>query len=405
MESVFFSSNNKITSFTQISARIIMICVQFQETVNAKHKKSDGNLLETKIFGSLKNILNFSASVPLAERGVPEGQEDVSLYSTSHDSVCGGKLKCEKLDGGETVAPVQKLSNLNIELAKTNLKLTKSEGFYPNYPNNQNLPSNVILCDSNVYEHKGISYSYEYDNFQKTFEQQQSKSSNIYQKMLKEFNLFRKKAREEHGNGDKVDTIDTLPSQQKNETNENVPKIQSNLNKYASATTLDWSDNDTTISDHNESARTKHLNSPKHKIRQSNHYALSSFRSDGGDIKYEDVDGAEGKSSITLRTSSSKNSLINRFLRNVTIKKMIDIKQKKKLNSGRRYVELYIKGVRVDFNVNDALDKQIEDEVMRGLKKKSRSEHTVCYTLAFRLKREIFRDPDEDLTRVSHPST
>lgn len=53
------------------------------------------------------------------------------------------------------VAPPRKVGNLNLELAKTNLKLTKSEGFYPNYSPNQKLPDNIVLCDSNVYEHKG----------------------------------------------------------------------------------------------------------------------------------------------------------------------------------------------------------------------------------------------------------
>lgn len=53
------------------------------------------------------------------------------------------------------VAPPRKVGNLNLELAKTNLKLTKSEGFYPSYSPNQKLPENIIVCDSNVYEHKG----------------------------------------------------------------------------------------------------------------------------------------------------------------------------------------------------------------------------------------------------------
>ncbi|KAF2896106.1 hypothetical protein ILUMI_10065 [Ignelater luminosus] len=173
-----------------------------QEETNLKKKKSETNLLDSNIFGSLKNIFSFSTSVPLAERGVPEGQEDITVYSTSDTGIqkqrkySGSEFSIPKnFDGYEVQpAPVKKIGNLNLELAKTNLKLTKSEGFYPNYPNNQNLPNNIVLCDSNVYEHKGISYSYEYEKFQKTFEQQnKTKSSTVYQMLLNELNFFKKK--------------------------------------------------------------------------------------------------------------------------------------------------------------------------------------------------------------------
>lgn len=132
-----------------------------QEETNFKKRKSETNLLDSTIFGSLKNILNFSSSVPLAERGVPEGQEDFTIYSSSHDLSNVNKRKSFgslMLKNFETieiapVAPVNKVA-----VAKNNLKLTKSEGFYPNYPMaQQNLPANIILCDSNVYEHKGKS--------------------------------------------------------------------------------------------------------------------------------------------------------------------------------------------------------------------------------------------------------
>lgn len=130
-----------------------------QEETNLKKKKSESNLLDSNIFGSLKNILNFSSSVPLAERGVPEGQEDFTIYSSSHDLSSSNKRKSFgslMLKNFETIeiAPSAPVNNLTV--AKNNLKLTKSEGFYPNYPvAQQNLPANIILCDSNVYEHKG----------------------------------------------------------------------------------------------------------------------------------------------------------------------------------------------------------------------------------------------------------
>lgn len=134
-----------------------------QEETNLK-KKSETNLLDSNIFGSLKNILNFSSSVPLAERGVPEGQEDFTVYSSSHDLSSSNKRKSFgslMLKNFETIeiAPSTPVNKMTV--AKNNLKLTKSEGFYPNYPAAQhNLPANIILCDSNVYEHKGKFLKY-----------------------------------------------------------------------------------------------------------------------------------------------------------------------------------------------------------------------------------------------------
>lgn len=130
-----------------------------QEETNLKKKKSESNLLDSNIFGSLKSILNFSSSVPIAERGVPEGQEDFTIYSSSHDLSNSnkrksfGSLMLKNFEAIE-IAPAEPVNKLTV--AKNNLKLTKSEGFYPTYPvAQQNLPANIILCDSNVYEHKG----------------------------------------------------------------------------------------------------------------------------------------------------------------------------------------------------------------------------------------------------------
>lgn len=130
-----------------------------QEETNLRKKKSETNLLDSNIFGSLKNILNFSSSVPLVERGVPEGQEDLTIYSSSHDLSNTNKIKSFgslKLKNFETIEVITPTPINKLMVAKNNLKLTKGEGFYPNYPvSQQNLPSNIILCDSNVYEHKG----------------------------------------------------------------------------------------------------------------------------------------------------------------------------------------------------------------------------------------------------------
>lgn len=649
-----------------------------EESVNLRKKKSESNLLDSNLFGSLKNILNFSTSVPLAERGVPEGQEDVGFYSSSIDlnysnrrpsssnlipklietykgqpiegKVCdailfdkknfektcieGKTLRDANLDikcqgnvyqgslgqvntcqGQENIYkgnfglgnlvhrniyqenPLEENScqrnlhqanlhhetlpetnfcqensaesnlhqvnlyktnilqnnrnqinvhpniqpnvlqvnkhqinvtqvnthkanilqgnahqvylheanlqqeylhdanlykynkrepnsyqkNLNeekplvlkqlapIEVAKSNLKLTKSEGFYPNYPINQGLPSNIILCDSNVYEHKGISYSYEYDNFKKNFEQEKPKSSTLYQKILKEFNFFKRKAKEHNTNEEDFEFINSSPEKSADEKDEvfeskssqssknqslqsspgenckifqnqsseiNQTQIPHNQTSHYSETAtsqtlflypqlqslqqqnlqpqpfqlqndqgqpqslqknqyqlntifqsqtflnntlstskpsstsgkMDWSDTET-ISDLTDiSTSTRHLNSPKRHASKPNHYTVQNFKPEydlrpkAEDIKSE----LESSKGAFLRPSSSKSSLINRFLRNVTMKKMLDIKLQRKLKNSKKLIDPYLKGVKLERDVNKTLDKEIEEEIQKG---------------------------------------
>ncbi|KAB0797328.1 hypothetical protein PPYR_08322 [Photinus pyralis] len=376
-----------------------------QEEVTLRKKKSETNLLDSNIFGSLKNMFSFSTSVPLAERGVPEGQEDVSIYSTSdipsqrQRKYSSSEHSTKSFDGYEVQpAPVKKIGNLNLEFAKTNLKLTKSEGFYPNYPSNQTLSSNIIICDSNVYEHKGISYSYEYEKFQKTFEQQtKPKSSTVYQMLLNELNFFKrreKKAIEKEAK----ENFDVLNASTpiKEEILEDKP-VNSNLGsikKYASSATIDFSDSDTTW-DYNESGHTRHLNSPKKKANKG--YSSHSLKADTSDDR-SDIDVSVSKSLQNMRPSSSKSSLINRFLRNVTMKKVMDLKLQRKQKSSRNYFKLYVPGAKANPIGSKQLDLQIEKEIIAGRKKNiSRGEND---TYLYRFKNEIFRNYSEELIKV-----
>ncbi|KAF5281278.1 hypothetical protein FQA39_LY05164 [Lamprigera yunnana] len=392
---------------TKASKRIDTNIVQ-EETVLRK-KKSESNLLDSNIFGSLKNIFNFSTSAPIAERGVPEGQEDMLIYSSSdlgnqrQRKYSGSEYSVPKGYEGYEVqpAPVKKIGNLNLELAKTNLKLTKSEGFYPNYPSNDNVPNNIILCDSNVYEHKGISYSYEYEKFQKTFEQQNTpKSSTIYQMLLNELNFFKrreKKAIEK----DSKDTFEVLAaSTPVKEYKEETEKMNQNVNmgnmkKYASSATIDFSDSDTTWGDVIESSHTRHLNSPKKKPKP-NSYTMYSSKIDHFDER-SDLDITSAKLLHSMKPSTSKASLINRFLKNVTMKKMIDLKLQKKQKCHRRYLNFYIPGVKNSLKNNKELDMQIEREIIEGKKKKYGKNESLC---SYRFKKEIFRNSSEELIKV-----
>ncbi|XP_044266203.1 uncharacterized protein LOC123012390 [Tribolium madens] len=359
-----------------------------QEETNRK-RKSESNLLDSNIFGSLKNILTFSTSVPLAERGVPEGQEDFAVYESNR------RKSCTNLAFEPIVAqPV--VTDKPLPTNKTNLKLTASEGFYPNYPTNQNLPANVIVCDSNVYEHKGISYSYEYDKFQKSFEQENKpKSSTVYQMILKEFNFFRKKAKQPEKEPDDFEIVPN-PVPEKSNSIEEVQEVEykspkNSISKYASSTKMDWSDNET-ISDMGENP-TRHLHSPKRRVSKSNHYSLSPFK-----VSSEQESGL-GKSLQNLKPATSKSSLINRFLRNVTLKKMLDAKAQNKQKSCRKYMGLYVKGVQFEYKGRDEVDEALEREILKGMETCKNSD-VVDQKFAMQLKKEIFRSRMECLLRV-----
>ena len=384
-----------------------------QEEISRK-RRSDSNLLDSNIFGSLKNILNFSTSVPLAERGVPEGQEDFAIYSSSHES--NRRKSCTNLTykGFESLQvqplPVKKNDKPLVCVNKTNLKLTASEGFYPNYPSNQNVPANVILCDSNVYEHKGISYSYEYDKFQKSFEQQNKpKSSTVYQMILKEFNFFRRKAKEPESIPDDFEVISSAnPAPEKSDSIEEVQEIElkspkNSVSKYASTTKMDWSDNETISDMSSENVNnSRHLHSPKRKVNRSNHYSLSPFKIAPSESGKSDHEGnmVSSKSLQNLKPATSKSSLINRFLRNVTLKKMLDVKAQNKQKNCRKYMGLYVKNINYEYKGRDEVDEALEREILQGKEICQTAEDTVDKKFAIQLKKEIFRSRLERLLRV-----
>ncbi|KAL3283510.1 hypothetical protein HHI36_006649 [Cryptolaemus montrouzieri] len=376
------------------------------EEINIPRQKSDSNLLDTNIFGSLKNILTFSTSVPLAERGVPEGQEDIPVYSSSEEKT-NRRRSCTNFsfvntEGMILEEPVKRRGNLNLEVAKSNFRLSRSEGFYPNYPVEQQLPPNVILCDSNVYEHKGISYSYEYDNFQKTFEQQnKAKSSTLYQLIMKEFNFFRKKSKEEpEKEANEVFSCGTSSPEKNESTSEEFvsktnDKSSKSLLSSCASSKLDWSDNDATISEYSEVSNSRHLNSPKRKVNKSNHYSVQAFK-----ISSEaNSDPFLSKSETISRPSTSKSSLIDRFLKNVTLKKILDAKSAKRHKENKRCLSLYVKGVKGEFSGYDDVDKELEKEILVGLEQKDKNSIVYDKKMIAQFKREVFRSQLETLKR------
>ncbi|KAL1497160.1 hypothetical protein ABEB36_008165 [Hypothenemus hampei] len=407
-----FGSQPKSSCLKKTKQRKIIDTKIVQEDIGLKKKSESNLLIDSNIFGSLKNILNFSTSVPLAERGVPEGQEDVAIYSSSQD--LSGRRKSfgnfSFLQSTAVEVQPEPVANKML-LSKTNLKLTKNEGFYPNY-NNEDVPPNVILCNSNVYEHKGISYSYEYDNFQKSFEKQQpNKSSMMYQRILKEFNFFRRRAKPEpeteefeiiNEQGSPLKTqnkAEDLEAMEAEPQYSSTPSTKTDLSKYTSSTKYDWSDNETVFSDISDTRNSRHLDSPKRKISRNNHYTVQSpFK-----VSQTDISSVSNLESIrsfpNLKPASSKTSLINRFLRNVTLKKMMEVKSRGSIKNSRNYLGLCPKVRCIPQNFNHDLNLTIEKEIITGSAKKS-SNQAIDKMTILNLKSKVFHNKCEELLQI-----
>lgn len=374
-------------------------------STSPRQRRSESNLLDSNIFGSLKNILSLSTSVPLAERGVPEGQEDVSMYSSSQSLGSQSKQKAfgnrdswvsKSVDRCEKIPELpKKNNNVVVEPARSHLKLIPSEEVVQTQ--NSTLPPNAIICDSTVYEHTGISYSYEYDKFQKSFENQAAthkpKSSTVYQLLLRDLNFFKKKEKELSESN-----LQSLCNPQSPTTSTPI-KETFNSNKGASnQSQSDWSSETTeTISDLCDNVPSKHLCSPKHKVK-ANHYSVQNFKPvDNSDSKSDDQ-----ANKVALKATTSKTSLINRFLRNVTMKKLLDAKMQKKPKAElNKCMGLYLKGVKPVENLGRDLDKEIEEEIKNCKKKEDSVEAKVGSNFVIKLKREVFVDPTEKLCNVS----
>lgn len=106
------------------------------------------------------------------------------------------------------------------------------------------------------------------------------------------------------------------------------------------------------------------------------------------------------KSLPNVRALSSKSALINRFLKNVTLKKMLDIKSHGNLKRTRNYLGLYPKGYKFQSNSNQDIDIAIDKEVIYG-KEKQTIMKPVDKMMAINLKKQIFMNKTEQLLRVS----
>ncbi|XP_044731232.1 serine-rich adhesin for platelets [Chrysoperla carnea] len=426
---------------------------------NLSRKISESNLLDTNnIFGSLKNIYKtLSSSVPLTQRGVPEGQEDFTthseysygtsskrnsyssnetLYSKSletsnymmnhvHDVVTEEEPVTEIIESSEnSLMMTSVVEHRPIKIyKKPNLRLSRSEGFYPNYPyDQQQCEQNIILCDSNVYEHRGISYSYEYDQFQSTFQNETSqtsstaassvntknttgssnkKSSTIYQMLLDELSFLKRSESKTSSTtitptsspllgGDHGKNQQQSSSATSTVTNSltSTPVKKQQTGKMQSSIHSDWSSDTESISDiydksiQSTASSSKHLQSPlKKRNLKPNHYSIqkSTLTLDNNDLK------SLSNSTPTLNQqsnqSTSKTSLINRFLRNVTQRKLFETKlnqqiTNKFLNKNNYLSQLYNIDDKMQPNQElcNQLNREINEELEEFSKEKKMEE-------------------------------
>lgn len=242
----------------------------------------------------------------------------------------------------------------------------------------------------------GISYSYAYEEFQKTFEHQNKpKSSTVYQKLLNELNFFKRKEKKEIVEKEAKEYSNVSTPLKETISHESESQKIPTLKKYCSNATIDFSDNET-ISDVNESVSSRHLSSPKRKPKKPHHYSLQQLhRPDDNDQSDTDCPKYLRRSS-----SSSKASLINRFLRNVTIKKMLDLKVQRKQKSCHNYLSLYVKGAKPNRDVNKRIDIEIETEIIKAKEQNLAETETLDQAMLRKITYEVLRDSSEKLLKV-----
>ncbi|XP_077301212.1 pleckstrin homology domain-containing protein pruning defect 1 [Arctopsyche grandis] len=377
------------------------------------------SLLDSKnLFGSLKNIYkNINFGLSIAERGVPEGSEDcqsvsevlptepvdneTSFLSKSFDTGTAYNFKASnprKGDGfsrnyvhevdnhlrrkgnqiddyasqsAQTSANPQTKFN---DLSKQNLSLDmnassgkpfldwKSQGNLmakEAYPNSKSLRNKYIVnCESTVYEHKGVSYCYEYDTFQTTFDTSKDTFTPITDTLKVD------------GNSSQVDNKSIPNAEESKKLTDHKSTMENSVttereNDDCVNSSIDLTtENDTSIesgdkskfrlsryfadpAESGKSGVSKHLSSP---LKQRNIMRYEKVVKPVNSIEHKDNDQCFDNNStqdtfnesgdldeileisdgfdMNTKVFNRKTSLINRFLKNVSQKKMFYSKLK-----------------------------------------------------------------------------
>lgn len=482
---------------------------------HSSDKKMKSLLDSKNLFGSLKNIYkNINFGLSIAERGVPEGSEDCQSVSevlpadsddsfvsrsfepgtsygyklSNNDPRIGGdgfsrnSIQDTDLSKRQMGVAVSRHENYNStemiqsntlprskinDLSKQNLSLDmnsgtgktildwKSQGNFSaieSYSNSKNLRNKYIVnCESTVYEHKGVSYCYEYDTFQTTFDTSKDTFTPITDTLKAESNVSQTEDK-----SSPVNTELAVALENKTGVNENLEKdIDDNKNS-----SIDLNDYDTStesgdkskfrlsryFSDPSESGKSgvsKHLSSPlkqrnimryEKPAKQSNSIenkdneqcfdtnSNQDTLNESGDLDeiLEISDGFD----MTTKVINRKTSLINRFLRNVSQKKIFYSKLKENEFFQKKIKDESLKFPNICFPTSEKisplykqsakyLDNLINKEVMENKRISVKLmtadepsyfdsfEENVAIECCEKLKLELFRDSSEVLHRVS----
>lgn len=479
-------------------------------------KKMKSLLDSKNLFGSLKNIYkNINFGLSIAERGVPEGSEDCQSVSevlpadsdesflsrsfepgtsygyklSNNDPRIGGdgfsrnSIQDTNLSKSQIASTGNRHENYNSpnmvqmntfprskinDLSKQNLSLDmnsgtgktildwKSQGNFSArevYSNPKNLRNKYIVnCESTVYEHKGVSYCYEYDTFQTTFDTSKDTFTPITDTLKVDNNVPQTE--------DKMSTENTeLAVALENQIvdNDNAEKdVDDNKNSSIDLNT----DYDTSTesgdkskfrlsryfsdpSDNGKSGVSKHLSSPlkqrnimryEKPAKQSNSIenkeneqcfdtnSTQDTLNESGDLDeiLEISDGFD----MTTKVINRKTSLINRFLKNVSQKKIFYSKLRENEFFQKKIQDESLKFPNICFPSSEKisplykqsakyLDNLINKEVMENKRISVKLmtadepsyfdsfEENVAMECCEKLKLELFRDPSEVLHRVS----
>lgn len=168
----------KTSCLKKTSSDILQEPVTYNNIKNYnRHKRPESY---HNLFGSLKNIYkNMSFGLDLPERGVPEGSEDVMECLPEHEVDTNTKTKpflSKSFDAGFENYPKRTKgdghSRTYIHDVDAQLRRKNTSDIFPERKNSCTIFKSdvqrnkfIVNCESTVFEHTGVSYGYDYQNF------------------------------------------------------------------------------------------------------------------------------------------------------------------------------------------------------------------------------------------------
>lgn len=398
------------------------------------------NLLDTNnIIGSLKTFyksFNFAA-----EKGLPESSLDLNNVEEALADVNQNKNISKSLDSGfqmededfveinlnEQPSETEKPKEMTTSVCSIAGERTPNEGsprhkLTLNMKNDKNAANKadnfppvgkyVVNCESTVYEHKGVSYSYVHDTFQTAFDAPKQSFVPLPESTpVKEF---------------PTSNTDLTPTPMEDDTSSktSTPKRQFNKNIQ------DEKDLKNGISKHLSSPKKQNVNRYSKKLsstvlKLNDEIIQISSDTDNSTLKGgEDFndDSFDNNSSCSQKLQSNKSALLNRYLKTVCQRKELEGKIRKNrffqtkllLEKGFPSIIYPFKAVSDTFHTSAArMSRLIDKEVIENKRLSVRLltadepsyfdsfEDNVAIECSEKLRLQLFSYPNETLNRVS----